>query len=331
MLTKPRRNLFISGIRPELPEIGKIKIGGKGPERTSKNGVKFQPPVKYDHIVITTLERGQDGNYVRDEELHKKFGEAPTEIPVRLMFDDIDLNLTAQLCAFEGKKVWCSGDGVKADRKDGKGGIIEVNCHCGNSDPDYEGPRKCKLNGSFQCIIEGAQKTGGVWRFRTTSYHSIMGIRSSLQFYAGVTQGHIAGIPFLLALRARDTEKGKVYALQLIYEGSIEDLMKRGMERAQLTAGYRQQLLQIEEGMKDVVSAEIPPDEVEDVAAEYYPEETLPEGVDLETGEVLPSIDDGVSEPEPEKEPTPPPQDKKPPQTKPIEVTNKKTNQKILF
>ena len=66
-------------LAPRVQELGKIKIGGKGPVRTSSGGKEFQPPKKFDHFVVTTRERGEDGNFLRDDQVHAhpKVGEKP--------------------------------------------------------------------------------------------------------------------------------------------------------------------------------------------------------------------------------------------------------------
>ena len=45
---------MIKGLTPRFAEVGKIKIGGKGKQTTSANGKKFNPPVRFDHFVVTT-------------------------------------------------------------------------------------------------------------------------------------------------------------------------------------------------------------------------------------------------------------------------------------
>ncbi len=86
------RAMMIKGLSPALPERGKIKIGAKGSAIKSNKGNEFQPPQKLDHFLITTIERGQDGNFVKDAALHELFGDKPTEIPVRLLYDNPALN-----------------------------------------------------------------------------------------------------------------------------------------------------------------------------------------------------------------------------------------------
>ena len=44
-------------IKPRLPELGKIKIGGLGQERQARSGGTYRQPVKDDHFTIKNLHR----------------------------------------------------------------------------------------------------------------------------------------------------------------------------------------------------------------------------------------------------------------------------------
>ena len=63
-----------NGLSVRFAEVGKIKVGGKGETRKSKEGKDYQLPVKYDHFVVTTTEKGKDGNFVIDSEIMSKLG-----------------------------------------------------------------------------------------------------------------------------------------------------------------------------------------------------------------------------------------------------------------
>lgn len=106
----PRRSLSIKGLMPGLVERGKIKIGIKGRTTESGRGKEFQPPQKLDHFIVTTLQRAPDGNFVRDEAVHARIGDRPTEIPIRLLYDDSELDFQSRYVCFRGKTMWCSGD-----------------------------------------------------------------------------------------------------------------------------------------------------------------------------------------------------------------------------
>src|SRR5579859_4243874 len=116
--SRPQRPSTIRNLLPRLPERGHVKIGGLGETRKSRSGNDYQLPVKYSAFKITTLERGPDGNFVMDKALHDKLGlgDEPTEIPIRLLYDDIDLSFQTRYAAYQGKNLWCSGDGVEAYR-----------------------------------------------------------------------------------------------------------------------------------------------------------------------------------------------------------------------
>lgn len=173
-----RRPNMIKGLVPSLPERGKIKIGMKGATIRSRRGVDFQPPQKLDHFVVTTLERGKDGNFLPDAALMERLGDKPTEIPVRLLYDDPTLNFPTRLACFVGRTLWCAGDGETATRltelpAQVEGDRVElkphqVSCPCHRQDPAYTGRDKCKMNGALNVLIDGAGGLGGVWKFRTT-------------------------------------------------------------------------------------------------------------------------------------------------------------------
>ena len=185
----PARSLWIKGLTPGLPERGKIKIGKKGDSRKSKSGDEYQLPVKLDHFVVTTLERGPDNNFVRDEAVHAVIGEAPTTIPVRLLFHDPELNFQSRLACFKKRTLWCTGDGQVAQRLDENNQRQPVPCPCERSAPDYQGKEVCKVAGMLSVLIDAAPAIGGVWKFRTTSYNTVVGMMSGLALIHKITGG----------------------------------------------------------------------------------------------------------------------------------------------
>jgi hypothetical protein len=62
-----------------------------------------------------------------------------------------------------------------------------VACTCFRQEPSYAGRDRCKMNGNLSVLIDGMGGVGGVWRFRTTSYNSIVGIMSSMAFLRSIT------------------------------------------------------------------------------------------------------------------------------------------------
>jgi hypothetical protein len=281
-----QRSLSIKNLTARMPERGKIKAGGKGAERQKQGGSgTYQMPVKYDHFVVTTLQRGQDGNFIKDTALHEKLGEKPTDIKVRLIYDDIALNFPTRYACFNGRTLWCSGDGESAQRlKADKKTYETVNCTCPRQDPVYAGNDKCKMNGNLSVLIHGAGGVGGIWSFRTTSYNSVIGLLSSMAFIRGVTGGVLANIPLTLTLRPKQAtdpqgNQQTIYVAGLEFDGDIDDLQQIGHEIALHRATTHLSIEHIQDEARRVLMLAPPTnavllgDDPDDVVEEFYPEE----------------------------------------------------------
>lgn len=278
------RPMAIKNLIPSLPERGKIKIGMKGPVRKSRDGKEFQIPQKLDHFVITTLTRGQDGNYIPDGSMIELLGEKPKELPIRMLYDDPTLNFPTRYAAYQGQKLFCSGDGevaqqlIRLEATERKA----VQCPCFRQDPSYTGKDKCKVNGALSVIIDGAGGVGGVWKFRTTSYNSVVGIMSSMMFIKSITGGPLANLPLTLAVRPKQVadpagNQQTVYVVQLEYKGTIADLQKTGHQIALDRATTQLSIQHIEAEARRMLlpppdDAPLPGDDPEDVRQEFYPD-----------------------------------------------------------
>ena len=166
---RQQRSTMIKNLIPRLPERGHVKIGALGEKRTARSGREYAMPAKLDHLRITTLQRGPDGNFMVDKEAHERFGERPTEIPIRLLFDQVDLNFSTRYAVYSGKRLWCSGDGETATRiskdpsdKQPLPEPLTVTCPCHRQEPGYSGSDKCKPNGRLSFLIDGISGIGGV-------------------------------------------------------------------------------------------------------------------------------------------------------------------------
>lgn len=275
--------MMIKGLTPSLPERGHVKIGMKGKTITSRGGNEFQPPVKLDYFIVTGLDRDDTGNFRRDEAIHKRIGDKPKDIPVRLLYDDPILNFPTRYACYVGKVLWCSGDGEIAARMtpDNKA-RTEVACPCPRKEPDYTGKDKCKMNGNLSMLIDGVGGVGGVHKFRTTSYNSITGLLSSLSFIKSVTGGVLANIPLNLTVRPKQamTPEGQqqtVYVVGAEYPGDIRELQQQGHQIALDRATTHMSIELIENEARRLLSAPIdvplPGDDNSDIVEEYYPEQ----------------------------------------------------------
>lgn len=273
-----QRALMVKNLRPGLTECGKIKIGQKGALIKSRQGNEFQPPQKLDHFVITTLERGSDGNFVHDAAMHSRFGKAPREVPVRLLFNDPWLNFQTTYAAFKGGTRFCTGDGERAERIGPNGAVTAMDCPCHLLDPTYDGKDKCKINGTLSVVIDGAEIVGGVWKLRTTSINTCQGIASSLALLSSVTGGQIAGVPLMLTIRpkASVTPQGAsttVYVVGLEFRGSLDSLRDLAHQRALTDATFGQRMQRIEEQARALLTAPVvDEDEATDLVEEFYPD-----------------------------------------------------------
>ncbi|MTJ81763.1 MAG: hypothetical protein F8N37_12195 [Telmatospirillum sp.] len=278
---------MIKGLIPTLPERGKIKIGNKGRVRTSSGNKEFQPPQKLNHFLVTTLERGEDGNFLIDGTIHDRIGKRPTEIPVRLLYDDAALNFPTRYAMFNGRTLECSGDGEHATRLDNATKRYEQrSCPCEFSDPAREGTKKCKMNGCLSVLIDGPESSvGGVWKFRTTGYNSIVGIMSTMAFLRSITGGILANIPLWLLVRPKQvtTPTGTastVYVVSLEYRGAMADLQKRAHTVALERATTHVSIQEIEVEARRVLalpspSTPLPGDDLDDIVDEFYPEQAV--------------------------------------------------------
>jgi hypothetical protein len=287
--------MAVKGLTPQLAERGKIKIGEKGEMKTSQGGKQFAQPRKLDHFLITTMQRDAAGRLIPDTALMARLkpeGGKITEIPVRLLYDDPDLNFQTRYACYRGNRCWCSGDGETAQRLAGDNGKYqEVPCPCERQDPFYTGQDRCKILGTLQVLIEGTDRIGGVWKFRTTSWNTVNAILSSMALIKAITGGPLAGIPLHLVLSPKTVtvpttgQNMVVYVVSLEYRGTEESLAELGYQIARRRIEHQVKMEQIEAEARRLLlppQAE-PPEEQEEVAQEFYPEaaaaeEPVPDG-----------------------------------------------------
>lgn len=274
--------MAIKNLRPQLAEWGKVKIGEKGQQTTSQQGKQFAQPKKLDHFVITTMQRDAGGRLIPDTPLMSKLqknGSKLTEIPVRLLYDDPDLNFPTRYACYQGVKCWCSGDGEAAQRSGNNGKYQSVPCPCDRLDPLYTGQEKCKVLGTLQVLISGIDRVGGVWKFRTTSWNSVNAILSSMALIKTITGGPLAGIPLKMVLSPKTSAIPKtgqptnIFVVSLEYMGTENQLAELGYTIARQRIEHRVKMEQIEEQARLLLAApqDEPLEEVE-TAEEFFPD-----------------------------------------------------------
>jgi len=286
---------MVKGLMPGLAELGKIKIGKKGATITSTTGKEFRPPEKLDHFVITTTERTEDGDFAPDKDLMKKIKALPgahcnadgelVSIPVRLMYNDVDLNFPTRYAAYEGRNLSCTGDGEKAVTCSGR----ETTCPCDRLKLTYSGSDKCKINGILSVLIDGMDTIGGCYKFRTTSANTCKAIIGSLELIRLATGGLVAWLPLNLEMRPKTTTipgTGKsttVYVVSLSFRGDIATLRKTALDMAAEQRQYLLSMQDIEQAARK--TSDFASENTDDVVEEFYPDNISSSGPDSVPGE----------------------------------------------
>jgi len=282
---------MIKGLNRNLPEQGKIKIGGKGDVRTSKAGREYRPPEKWDYIRITTLERDDHGDFIVDEELTKNLGDGTLEPksigPCMFIFNEPELNFYTTFAYYVSSKCICKGNGETAHRLQDNDEIKEITC-----DPkkcEFARANKCKPNGILSVLFPWSGTIGGVYKFRTTSWNSIISLQSQLEMFWTLTGGRLSGPKFVLKINSKDAMPGgkkvKIYFMTLEFAGDINALLEA------VPANPSKQLDTREAKLLMLESA----GEVDEDLDEFYPEHSVDDSgmvTDNDTGEIVDQVDD---------------------------------------
>ncbi|MFZ6641780.1 hydrolase or metal-binding protein [Undibacterium sp. TC4M20W] len=193
---------MIKGLAITPPILGRISIGSV----VEKNGKRL--PVKEDFFTITSQVQGRNGwvNHPLDEELRKKTGgtDKLRSIPVRVLFNEPDLNLRAEYSMFDRQtgRPLCVGNGETCKRFTDSG-MQSLPC------PSPDGCElakngACKPYGRLNVQI-GDEDELGSFIFRTTGFNSIRTLAARLSYYQAVSGNLLACLPLELRLRGKST------------------------------------------------------------------------------------------------------------------------------
>ena len=227
--------MAIKNLNKRLVETLKIKIGGKGEERKKRNSNDtYRLPIKLDYFRVTGLEKDHNDNFIMDKGIMDQLGDKPKSLDILLLTDDIDKNFQTAYACYQGSKCFCMGDGETCERRTGDGNKKET-LVCDTETCDMFLSNACKPSGILTCMLPQSEKVGGVAKFRTHSWNSIINITSSLEAIKLITGGVLFGIPLTIELIEKQTEEhGKVKVVNIVYNGT--------MQKLQLEAGRQKQL-----------------------------------------------------------------------------------------
>lgn len=199
-------------------------------------------------------------------------------IPVRVLFNDPDLNLRADYCMFDRTtaRPVCVGNGESCKRVTGQG-LEELAC----SGPDTcrFGMGHCKPYGRLNVSIGDSDELGS-FVFRTTGFNSIRTLVARLQYFAAVSGGHLACMPLELKLRGKSTtqsHRSAIYYADLVVRSgvSLNAAIKQahGLAAERLAAGFDQTALDAAARLGFANgSFEDAPDEAAEIVQEFYPD-----------------------------------------------------------
>lgn len=220
---------MLKGLALTPPVIGRIAIG----KVVEKNGKRL--PEKDDEFTVTSQVQNKDGwvNHPVDETLRKTPVSKLRNIPVRLLFDDPDLNLRANYSLFDrttGRPL-CVGNGETC-RRSTASGIQTLPC---------PSPEACELAKGGYCkpygrlnVRIGDEDELGSFVFRTTGFNSIRTLSTRLKYFHAVSGGLLSTLPLELRLRGKSTTQSHRAAIYY-----VDLTVRSGMTMAEAIASAR--------------------------------------------------------------------------------------------
>ena len=267
---------MIKGLAITPPVLGRISIG----KVVERNGKRL--PEKDDQFTITSQVQNKDGWVLHpfDEGLRKASGNNKIRsIPVRVIFNDPDLNLRAEYSMFDktnGRPV-CVGDGADCKRFTASG-MESLPCPSPDGCSFGKGGL-CKPYGRLNVLI-GDEDALGSFIFRTTGFNSIRTLAARLSYFKAVSGNLLSCLPLELKLRGKSTtqsHRAPVYYVDLtIRDGmSLEEAITeaRATNEQRKLIGHDQEALDESARVGFANGAfEESEDEVEAVIEEFFPE-----------------------------------------------------------
>ena len=193
---------MIKGLAITPPILGRISIG----KMVEKNGKRL--PEKDDQFTITSQIQNKDSGWVKhplDEQLRAKVpNQKLRSIPVRMIFNDPELNLRAEYSLFDrqtGRPV-CVGNGETCQRLTNQG-VEQHPCPSPDLCPLAQGSL-CKPYGRLYVNLDESDELG-TFIFRTTGFNSIRTLAARLSYYHAASNGLLSCLPLQLTLRGKST------------------------------------------------------------------------------------------------------------------------------
>ena len=272
---------MIKGLAITPPILGRISIG----RVIEKNGKRL--PEKDDQFTITSQIQGKDGwiKHPLDEQLRSQ---APNQklrsIPVRMIFNDPELNLRAEYSLFDrqtGRPI-CVGNGQTCQRMTSQG-VEQHPCPSPDLCPLGQGGH-CKPYARLHVNLGEADEFG-TFIFRTTGFNSIRTLAARLNYYHAASGGLLSCLPLQLTLRGKSTTQSyrqPVYYVDLTLRDGIhlhEAIItaKQINEQSKIAGFYQEALDHVARQGYGNASFEVGGEEGLDIVEEFYTDESKPE------------------------------------------------------
>ncbi|MGP5370330.1 recombination directionality factor [Pseudomonas helleri] len=236
---------MLKGLAITPPILGRISIG----KVVEKNGKRL--PEKDDQFTITSQVQSRDGWLLHplNEELRNGQDGKLRSIPIRLLFNEPDLNFRADYSLFDRNsgRPLCVGNGETCKRLT-KDGIQSLPCPSPDGCSLAQG-HACKPYGRLNVVI-GDDDPLGSFVFRTTGFNSIRTLAARLHYLQAISSDRLACLPLELRLRGKSTRQSHgtpiFYVDITVRSGlSLEDalLEAKQLEKTRQSAGFDQSAL----------------------------------------------------------------------------------------
>lgn len=270
---------MIKGLAITPPILGRISIG----KMVEKNGKRI--PEKDDQFTLTSQIQNKEGwvKHPLDEQLRAK---APNQklrsIPVRMIFNDPELNLRAEYSLFDrqtGRPV-CVGNGETCQRLTNQG-VEQHPCPSPDLCSLAQGGL-CKPYGRLYVNLDESDELG-TFIFRTTGFNSIRTLAARLSYYHAASNGLLSCLPLQLTLRGKSTTQSyrtPVYYVDLTLRDGVNlqqaIQMAKDIDQQSKVLGFNQYALdQMARHGYGNVRFEVDSEEGLDLVEEFYSDEVV--------------------------------------------------------
>jgi len=214
---------MLKGLAITPPVLGRISIG----KVIEKNGKRL--PEKDDQFTITSQVQSRDGWLVHplNDELRQSKDDKLRSIPVRLLFNEPELNFRADYTLFDRQsgRPLCVGNGETCKRVT-QDGMQSLPCPSPDACPLAKGGT-CKPYGRLNVVI-GDEDPLGSFVFRTTGFNSIRTLAARLHYFQAISGNRLACLPLELRLRGKSTRQS--HGTPIFY---VDLTVRSGMDMAE--------------------------------------------------------------------------------------------------